>query len=79
MEMAILSVFLAFVVGAPFGRSNLRQLRISDDFDNLMVEMIREYLIFYKVSMNYYDFAVVREFSALLSILVFLSLNFMKT
>ena len=38
-----------------------------------------EYPIIYKVSVNYDGFDVVREFSALLSILVFLSLKLMKT
>ena len=39
---------------------------------NLIVEMIREYPIFYEVSVTYCEFGVLREFSALLSILEFM-------
>ena len=38
-----------------------------------------EYVAIYVASVNYDGFGVVREFSALLSILVFLGLNLMKT
>ena len=67
--MAVLILFVAFVVGTPSGRSNLRQSRSLVILTNLMVEVIREYLIFYEVSVTYCDFGVVREFAALLSIL----------
>ena len=46
---------------------------------NLMVEMIREYLIVYKVSVTYCDFGVLREFSALLSILEVMGSKVLKT
>ena len=44
-----------------------------------MIEMIREYFIFYVVSITYCDFGVVRDFSALLSILEFMGLSLLKT
>ncbi len=44
-----------------------------------MVGMIIEYLILYEVSENYGGFGVVREFSALLSILVILGFKLLKT
>ena len=44
-----------------------------------MIEMICEYLVFYEVSATYRDFGVVREFSALPSILDFMSFNVLKT
>ncbi len=44
-----------------------------------MVEMIREYLIFYQVSVTYCDFGVVREFAALLSILQLMAFKLLKT
>ena len=44
-----------------------------------MVEIIFEYLILYKVSVHYDGFGVVRELSALLSILMSLSFKLLKT
>ena len=44
-----------------------------------MAEVICEYLVFDEVSVTYCDFGVVREFSALPSILEFIDLNSLKT
>ncbi len=44
-----------------------------------MIAMIREYLTFYEVSLHYGDFGVVREFSALPSILELMGPKVLKT
>jgi hypothetical protein len=71
--------FLGFCGGGPSGRSNLRQSRILAILTHLMVELICEYLVFDEVSVTYCDFGVVREFSALPSILEFMGFNVLKT
>ena len=77
--MLVLNIFFAVVVGTPSGRSNLRQLRILASLINLMVEIVCEYFIVYKVSVTYFDFGVVRKLSALLSILQFMTFKSLKT
>ena len=44
-----------------------------------MIEAIREEPIFYEVSVTYCDFGVLREFSALPSILEFMGFKLLKT
>ena len=74
-----MSLFLAFVRRGPSGRSNLRQSRILAFLIHLIVGTICEYLVFDEVSVTYCDFGVVREFSALLSILDFMCFKLLNT
>ncbi len=71
--------FRGFYGGDPSGRSNLLPLRILARLIDLVVELIFEYLILYAVSVSYCDFGVVREFSALFSILMSVGFKLLNT